>query len=236
MRRVHQLASSRCDRPTYTLTVLAVEGFLPGYGVYEGGITASARRGFARQSGPGPSTCPAATWSPCGSSSPATGSTPTGARSTSPATTSGPTRRPASARCGSTPRRATSPSRPGTPPTARPGGVPIDALPLTDLDLAHESRITEDENLRFSMPVSVLGRLRKRNRGGKALQDRRPGGQPPPGPGDRTGQPRRGGAGQGRANSATGSARSAVPPRRPTPCRRRSPSSSRSTRSGAARR
>ena len=50
------------------------------------------------------------------------------------------------------------------------GGVPIDALPLTDLDLAHESRITEDENLRFSMPVSVLGRLRKRNRGGKAFK------------------------------------------------------------------
>jgi hypothetical protein len=50
------------------------------------------------------------------------------------------------------------------------GGVPIDALPLTDLDLAHESRITEDENLRFSMPVKLLGRLRKRNRGGKAYK------------------------------------------------------------------
>ena len=50
------------------------------------------------------------------------------------------------------------------------GGVPIDALPLTDLDLAHESRITEDENLRFSMPVSVLGRLRKNNRGGKGYK------------------------------------------------------------------
>ena len=59
---------------------------------------------------------------------------------------------------------------PAMRPTARPGGVPIDALPLTDLDLAHESRITEDENLRFSMPVSVLGRLRKRNRGGKAFK------------------------------------------------------------------
>jgi len=40
------------DRQTYTLTVLATEGFLPGYGVYEGGVNASARRGFARQSGP----------------------------------------------------------------------------------------------------------------------------------------------------------------------------------------
>ena len=50
------------------------------------------------------------------------------------------------------------------------GGVAIDAVTLTDLDLAHESRITEDENLRFSMPVCVLGRLRKRNRGGKAFK------------------------------------------------------------------
>jgi len=40
------------DRQTYTLTVLAVEGYLPGYGVYDGGIVASARRGVARQSGP----------------------------------------------------------------------------------------------------------------------------------------------------------------------------------------
>jgi hypothetical protein len=35
----------RCDQSTYSLTVLGVEGFLPGYGVYEGGITASAQRG-----------------------------------------------------------------------------------------------------------------------------------------------------------------------------------------------
>jgi len=40
------------DKTTYTLTVLGNEGFLPGYGVYEGGVTASARRGFARGSGP----------------------------------------------------------------------------------------------------------------------------------------------------------------------------------------
>ena len=42
----------KCDRPTYTLTVLAVEGFLPGYGVHEGGITASARRGPGGRAGP----------------------------------------------------------------------------------------------------------------------------------------------------------------------------------------
>ena len=146
----------------------------------------------------GPSTCPAATWSPCGSSSPATGSTPTGARSTSPATTWGPTRRLASARCGSIREKGYVTEHAGDASYGQTGGVPIDALPLTDLDLAHESRITEDENLRFSMPVSVLGRLRKRNRGGKGVQDRRPGGQPPAGPGNRTGQPRRGRPGQER--------------------------------------
>ncbi len=50
------------------------------------------------------------------------------------------------------------------------GGQSIPAMPLTDLDLAHESRITEDELLRFSMPVSVLGRLRKKRRSGTAYK------------------------------------------------------------------
>src|SRR5207253_5692983 len=40
------------DRATYTLTGFGAEGFLQGYGAYEGGVKASARRGFARQSGP----------------------------------------------------------------------------------------------------------------------------------------------------------------------------------------
>jgi hypothetical protein len=43
----------RREASTYALTVLANEGFLPGYGVYDGGITASARRtGMTRLSGP----------------------------------------------------------------------------------------------------------------------------------------------------------------------------------------
>ena len=54
--------------------------------------------------------------------------------------------------------------------TGKPVASPSIAMPLADLDLAHESRITEDENLRFSMPVSVLGRLRKHNRGGKGIK------------------------------------------------------------------
>jgi hypothetical protein len=50
------------------------------------------------------------------------------------------------------------------------GNKPIESIPITDMDLMHESRITEDENLRFSMPVSVTGRILKRNRGGKAYK------------------------------------------------------------------
>ncbi|HQQ00994.1 MAG TPA: DEAD/DEAH box helicase, partial [bacterium] len=34
------------DRSTYTLTVMSNEGFLPGYGVYEGGVTAFAGTGY----------------------------------------------------------------------------------------------------------------------------------------------------------------------------------------------
>jgi hypothetical protein len=54
LRRCDEFINSvvKCERATYTLSVLGVEGFLPGYGVYEGGVTASARRGFARNSGP----------------------------------------------------------------------------------------------------------------------------------------------------------------------------------------
>ena len=54
LRRCDEFINSimRRDQSTYTLTVLGVEGFLPGYGVYEGGITASAQRGFARRTGP----------------------------------------------------------------------------------------------------------------------------------------------------------------------------------------
>ena len=54
LRRCDEYINSilRCDQSTYTLTVLGVEGFLPGYGVYEGGVTASAQRGFARRPGP----------------------------------------------------------------------------------------------------------------------------------------------------------------------------------------
>ncbi len=48
-RYLHQLAKKEMN--TYTLTVLAMEGFLPGYGTYETGIKAFASRTFAATAG-----------------------------------------------------------------------------------------------------------------------------------------------------------------------------------------
>jgi hypothetical protein len=154
------------DRSTYTLTVLAVEGFLPGYGVYEGGVTASARRGFARQAGPrafdlSRSPVVALREFVPGNRLYANRGSFYVARYHLGAEDAG---RIKPLRVNPDKGYVTEAS--GDANYGQSGGVPIDSLPLADLDLAPEGRITEEENLRFSMPVSVLGRLRRRNRGG----------------------------------------------------------------------
>ena len=172
LRRCDEYINSiiRCDQSTYTLTVLGVEGFLPGYGVYEGGITASAQRGFARRPGLrafdlNRSNVVALREFVPGNRLYANRGTfyvaryHLGAEETARIRTLR-----VNVEKGYVTEQAADASY------GQSGGVAIDALPLTDLDLALESRITEDENLRFSMPVCVLGRLRKRNRGGKAFK------------------------------------------------------------------
>jgi rubrerythrin len=172
LRRCDEFVNSilKCDQSTYTLTVLGVEGFLPGYGVYEGGITASAQRGFARRTGPrtfdlNRSNVVALREFVPGNRLYANRGTfyvaryHLGAEETAQIRTLR-----VNVEKGCVTEQA------GDASYGQSGGVAIDAVTLTDLDLAHESRITEDENLRFSMPVCVLGRLRKRNRGGKAFK------------------------------------------------------------------
>jgi ATP-dependent helicase YprA (DUF1998 family) len=172
LRRCDEFINSivRSDRATYTLTVLAVEGFLPGYGVYEGGITASARRGFARTVGPrafdlSRSNVIALREFVPGNRLYANRGTFYVSRYHLGADEQAKIR---TLHVNVEKRYVT--EQAGDASYGQSGGVAIDAMPLTDLDLAHESRITEDEHLRFSMPVSVLGRLRKRNRGGKAFK------------------------------------------------------------------
>jgi hypothetical protein len=156
----------RRDRSTYTLTVLAVEGFLPGYGVYEGGVTASARRGFARQAGPrafdlSRSPVVALREFVPGNRLYANRGSFYVARYHLGAEDAGSIKQ-----LRVNPDKGYVTEASGDANYGQSGGVALDALPLADLDLAPEGRITEEENLRFSMPVSVLGRLRRRNRGG----------------------------------------------------------------------
>ncbi len=172
LRRCDEYINSilRRDQSTYTLTVLGVEGFLPGYGVYEGGVTASAQRGFARRTGPrafdlNRANVVALREFVPGNRLYANRGTfyvaryHLGVEETAQIRT---LRVDVAKGCVT--------EQAGDASYGQSGGVGIDALPLTDLDLAHESRITEDEHLRFSMPVCVLGRLRKRCRGGKAFK------------------------------------------------------------------
>lgn len=160
----------RQDRSTYNLAVLGVEGFLPGYGVYEGGITASARRGFARHPGP-------RTFDLSRSNVVALREFVPGNRLYANRGTFYVSRYHLRADEGAVvrtlrvdPEKGYVTDSSGSASYGQSGGTVIDALPITDLDLTHESRITEDESLRFSMPVTILGRFRKRNRGGKAYR------------------------------------------------------------------
>jgi hypothetical protein len=157
---------TRRDHSTYTLSVLANEGFLPGYGTYDGGIVAAARKGFAQYSGPrtfelSRSNVVALREFVPGNRLYANRGSYYVARYHLGADEQGQAQRLlVNAEKGYVADAAENSGY------GQSGGIPMDALPLADLDLAHESRITEDEVLRFAMPVTVLGRLRQRSRGG----------------------------------------------------------------------
>ncbi len=160
----------RRDSSTYTLTVLGVEGFLPGYGVYEGGVVASARAGFARHPG-------SRSFELSRSNVVALREFVPGNRLYANRGTFYVSRFHLAADESSKlrtlrvdPEKGTVSDHTGNAAYGQSAAQIIDALPLTDLDLTHESRISEDESLRFSMPVEIVGRLRRRCRGGKAFK------------------------------------------------------------------
>ncbi len=54
-------------------------------------------------------------------------------------------------------------------PAYRPeGAVEVRAVPVSDCDLVYRSRISDDEEYRFQLPVTVLGSLLGQHRGGRA--------------------------------------------------------------------
>ena len=152
------------SRGTYLLSVLAHEGFLPGYGMYEGGITA-----FPGRQG--------------GSTSFELSRPPAVAvREFVPGNLLYANRGRYRARLYRFPLAAEaqraeeyrldleslSVRRAGDPAPGYEDGIPVDlsGLPIADVDLQRLSGINDEETDRFQVPVSVLGMDLKHRRGG----------------------------------------------------------------------
>lgn len=158
------------DNSTYTLIVLSSEGFLPGYGIYEGGIVASALSGFARRSGP-------VRFELSRPRAVALREFVAGNRLYANRGTFYVTRYhfAPEAEGGITtlhvdPKKQYVARAGATVDYGQSGLKAVSAIPISDLDLAHEGRITEDEVLRFAMPVLIAGRLLDHHRGGRAFK------------------------------------------------------------------
>jgi ATP-dependent helicase YprA (DUF1998 family) len=158
------------DAATYTLSVLGVEGFFPGYGVNDGGVIASARRGFAKSIGKrafdlGRSNVVALREFVPGNRLYANNGSFYVARYHLGTDESSHLR----TLYVNAEKRYVAEKNADTS-YGQTGSEEIDTLSLTDSDLSLSSRITDEELLRFSMPVSILGRLRRTNKGGKGIK------------------------------------------------------------------
>ncbi|TVS13641.1 MAG: DUF1998 domain-containing protein, partial [Planctomycetaceae bacterium] len=160
----------RRDAATYTLSVLGVEGFFPGYGVNDGGVIASARRGFARSVGKRAfdlnrgNVVALREFVPGNRLYANNGSFYVSRYhlGTDESTHLRTLYVHAEKRYVAEKNADTA--------YGQAGSEEIDTLPLTDSDLTLSSRITDEELLRFAMPVSILGRLRRTNKGGKGIK------------------------------------------------------------------
>ena len=151
---------------TYTLSVLAGEGYLPGYGIYDGGITAfpGRRGGAASFELSRPQAVAVREFVP-GNKLYANGGSYRAGRFHFPVT--GQRQRVDTYVAELETGFITTPGQPlpgygsGTP-------VEIEALRICDVDLAYLSPIRDEENERFQLPVTVLGMAAKLRRGGDA--------------------------------------------------------------------
>ncbi len=67
----------------------------------------------------------------------------------------------------STERQAVKPTNLGAPPSAL-GAAVLQAIAVCDVDLVHQSHISDEEELRFQLPVAVHGLERDQHNGGRA--------------------------------------------------------------------
>lgn len=169
-RYLRQLADRRMN--TYVLRVLAVEGFLPGYGAYDGGIRAFASRSLSRVEGPDFELSRAAAiairefvpgnliYANSGRFKVALFHFPIGEEQATAEQyivdiekeriTEVESRRVEDAQYGGQ------------------GATTLTGMPICDADISYVSRISDDEENRFQLPVSILGYLRKAHTGGWA--------------------------------------------------------------------
>lgn len=163
---------TKADRVNYSLTVLAVEGFLPGYGTYEGGVRGFAGRSLAAGakafefdlSRP-PSIAVREFVS--GNLIYANGGRfkvtlfhlPIGERELQPETYVVNVQKESLREKGT--------GRAGYSDDAEQDLI---GIPICDVDLAYTSRISDEEENRFQMPVQVLGYRKTAHRGGDAYR------------------------------------------------------------------
>jgi len=158
------------DASTYSLSVLGVEGFLPGYGVNDGGVVASARRGFAKGIGKRAfdlnrsNIVALREFVPGNRLYANRGSFYVSRFHLGTDEASHVRTLFVNAEKGYVSEKNADTTYGQT------GSEEIDTIPITDSDLSMASRITDEEMLRFSMPVSIVGRLRRINKGGKGIR------------------------------------------------------------------
>jgi ATP-dependent helicase YprA (DUF1998 family) len=158
------------EAATYSLSVLGTEGFFPGYGVNDGGVVASARKGFAKGSGKYSfdlnrgNVIALREFVPGNRLYANRGSFYVSRYHLGTDEASKVRTLYVNAQQRYIAEKNEDQSY------GQSGSVAIDTLPITDSDLSTAGRITDEELLRFSMPVSILGRLRRINRGGKAIR------------------------------------------------------------------
>lgn len=153
---------------TYTLSVLAGDGFLPGYGIYDGGITAfPGRRGAGTNFELSRPQAVAVREFVPGNRLYANGGSYRTGRFHFPVT--GQRQRVdtyvADLESGYITAK-------GQPSSGYGSGAPVEveALRISDVDLAYTSPIRDEENERFQLPVTVLGMPARLRRGGKAYR------------------------------------------------------------------
>lgn len=161
------------DMSTYTLSVLATEGFLPGYGIWEGSIRAFASRSLSTAQGkvdfelPRPPSIAIREFVPgnmiyanSGRFRASLYHFPVGERQVEPESYTVDLEK----------ERIYETTNHSRGQYGSAGVLTLSGFPICDLDIAYVSRITDEEENRFQLPVAILGYLKHGHGAGQAYK------------------------------------------------------------------